>query len=149
MDPCHEDITAPSLTRRLAAITYDVLLLGGVLLIAGAPLPLVAESVQKLWWVRLIIQGYLLACCFLFFGWFWVHGGQTLGMRAWRIRVIQDDGQKVCWSRAAMRFLAAMLSWAALGLGFVWVIIDPAGIAWHDRLSKTRLMLLPKAPVKG
>ncbi len=149
MGTCHDAKTAPSLARRLAAITYDALLLGGVLLIAGAPLPLVAESIQKLWWVRLMIQGYLLACCFLFFGWFWVHGGQTLGMRAWRIRVVQDDGLKVCWSRAAMRFLAAILSWVALGLGFVWAIIDPAGMAWHDRLSKTRLILLPKAPVKG
>jgi uncharacterized RDD family membrane protein YckC len=148
MDPRHEQTTAPGLFRRLAAITYDALLLGGLLLIAGAPLPLVPESVQKLWWVRPIIQGYLLACCFLFFGWFWVHGGQTLGMRAWRIRVVQDDGQNVCWARAAIRFLGAILSWAALGVGFVWVIIDPAGRAWHDRLSKTRLMLLPKAPGK-
>lgn len=141
-------MTAPGLTRRLAAITYDALLLGGLLLIAGAPLPLVPEPIQKLWWVRLLIQGYLLVCCFLFFGWFWVHGGQTLGMRAWRIRLVQDDGKKVGWSRAAMRFLAALLSWTALGLGFVWVTIDPAGMAWHDRLSKTRLMLLPKAPAE-
>jgi uncharacterized RDD family membrane protein YckC len=149
MVPYRDEMTAPGLARRLAAIIYDALLLGGLLLIAGAPLPLVPESVQKLWWVRLTIQGYLLACCFLFFGWFWVHGGQTLGMRAWRIRVVQVDGQNVCWSRAALRFVTAMLSWAALGLGFVWVIIDPAGMAWHDRLSKTRLLLLPKIPKNG
>ncbi len=139
-----KDIAIPGLPRRLAAITYDTLLLAGVLMIAGTPLPLVPESIQKLWWMRLLIQTYLLACCYIFFGWFWVHGGQTLGMRAWRIRVIRHDGQAVCWSGAALRFLGAMLSWTALGLGFLWVIIDPAGMAWHDRLSKTRLIELPK-----
>ncbi len=141
----HEHESVPGLARRLAAICYDALLLAGLLLIAGAPLPLVPESAQKLWWVRLIIQTYLLAWCFLFFGWFWVHGGQTLGMRAWRIRVVQDDGENVRWSRAAMRFMAAILSWAIAGLGFLWIRFDPRGMAWHDRLSKTRLTLLPKA----
>ncbi len=144
MAPPPDADATPGLLRRLAAITYDSLLLAGVLLIVGMPLPLLPEAMQKVWWLRLAIQAYLLAVCFLFFGWFWTHGGQTLGMRAWRVRVVRDDGSALGWSAAAGRFFSAMLSWAALGMGFLWIILDPAGKAWHDRLSKTRLVLLPK-----
>ena len=144
MDPSNFAPTHPGLTRRLAAVAYDTLLLSALLLLAGGPLPFISPSIQELWWVRLLIQGYLLTISFAFFGWFWVHGGQTIGMRAWRIRLVQDNGTPVGWRQAAVRFLSALLSWAALGLGFLWVIVDSSNRAWHDYLSKTHLILVPK-----
>lgn len=138
------DSDRPGLSRRLAAIVYDGLLLWGVLFVAGLPLPLISGTLRESWWVELLTQGYLLIVCLLFFGWFWVHGGQTLGMRAWRLRVVGADRSPIGWRQATVRFLAAALSWAALGLGFLWVLVDRERLAWHDRLSNTALVLLPK-----
>lgn len=136
--------STPSLLRRLAAIIYDSLLLCGVLFLASSPLPFVNDVFGQMWWVRLITQIYLMSTCLLFFGWFWVHGGQTLGMRAWRLKVVQLDGSSLTWRLATIRFFSAILSWLALGLGFFWILLDKDKKAWHDRLSQTRLIVQPK-----
>ena len=139
----------PSLLRRLAAIVYDTLLLIGVLFLATA-----LALVMTIVWLgseRVIehnplvgnplFSGYLVAISFLFFGWFWTHGGQTLGMKAWKMRVVDNDNRSLDWSDAGKRFAAAGLSWATLGLGFLWQYLDRDRLTWHDRLSGTRLML--------
>jgi uncharacterized RDD family membrane protein YckC len=82
---------------------------------------------------------YLGLVTFGFVGWFWTHGGQTLGMKAWRLRLLAADGMGVGWGRAALRFTGALLSFACLGLGYWWMLVDPDGLAWHDRLSDTRI----------
>jgi uncharacterized RDD family membrane protein YckC len=78
----------------------------------------------------------------VFFGWFWTHGGQTLGMRAWRLKLLDSSGNPVTWRQSLIRYGAAWLSLLALGLGYIWVWIDPQGLSWHDRLSGTRLVVL-------
>lgn len=132
------------LLHRLGAICYDSLLLVAVLFVAGLPLPLIPASVRGDPWVRYIILIYLLGVSFAFFGWFWTHGGQTLGMRAWRIRVVDRDGADPGWQLAWRRFAWASVSWAALGLGYLWSLVDPHRRTWHDRLSGTRLVLIPR-----
>lgn len=87
-----------------------------------------------------LFRGYLLAVSALFFCTFW-RRGETLGMRAWKLRMVTADGRQPGWGRALLRFAAAILSWAALGLGFLWVLVDREKFAWHDRLSGTRLVL--------
>ncbi len=82
---------------------------------------------------------YLLIATFLFFGGIWTHGGQTIGMRAWRIRVVRRDGERLRWRDAAVRFLGAIVSWGALGLGFLWSLFDRDQLTWHDRWSDTEL----------
>lgn len=54
--------------------------------------------------VRTLYQFYLLAICFLFYGGFWVRGGQTLGMRTWRIKLVRQDGGPITWTIALKRF---------------------------------------------
>ena len=103
---------------------------------------------EQVWWVRLLIQLYLLTASLLFFGWFWVHGGQTLGMRAWRLKVVQLDGSGLDWRLSAIRFFTAMLSWLVFGLGFLWVMFDKDKKAWHDHLSRTVLISLAKPKSK-
>jgi len=86
-------------------------------------------------------QLYLYAICVLYFTWFWTHGGQTLGLRTWRLRVMAADGcSEVDWRSALLRALAAQLSWLALGLGYLWALWDRDGLTWHDRLSGTRVV---------
>lgn len=80
---------------------------------------------------------YLVTVSFLFYGWFWTHGGQTLGMRAWKLKVLTIDGKPLSWLQALSRFSAAFLSWTVLGLGFLWIAFDQDRRGWHDHLSKT------------
>lgn len=140
--------TSPGLFRRLAAIGYDCLLLAAILttgaaavvLPLGITLGLRGEEIAS----SPLFQLYLLGLILGFFCWFWVRGGQTLGMRAWRIRLVRSDGTPVRLGDALLRLAAAALSWAALGLGFLWIWLDRDGLAWHDRLSGTRLVMLEK-----
>ena len=132
------------LLRRLGAMLYDGFLLTGVMIVAAIPLPFFQSAADGSVWVRTLIQIYLILVCFLFFGWFWTHGGQTLGMRAWRLQLRRIDGQNLTWATAIVRFTSALLSWIALGLGFFWVALDPQNRAWHDRLSKSIVVVLPR-----
>jgi len=130
--------------RRLAAIIYDTFLLLGVLFIAGLPMPLLPDHWQQVLLVSLAIRGYLLLVSFVFFSWFWTNGGQTLGMRAWGLRLIGIDGTPVTWTQAGERFFAAILSWGCVGLGFIWMLFSPDKLTWHDRLSGTRIVRIIK-----
>lgn len=137
---------APSLLRRLGAVLYDTLLLAALLMLASfLYVPLVDQALAPPF-NRALYQLYLLAISLAYFCWFWVHGGQTLGLRTWRLRLMARDGGAVTWMQAVRRFLAAIVSWLCLGLGFLWVLVDREKLAWHDRFSGTRLILLPKIP---
>lgn len=140
-----DSLPPAGLFRRLAAAFYDVLLLAALSFIAsglwvavnGGPI----TSDSPLYPLQ---QLSLLLVCLAFFAGFWMHGGQTLGMRAWRLRVTSTDGGPLTLNQAIIRFFAALLSWLPLGLGFLWALIDPQRRTWHDRLSSTRLVLEPR-----
>jgi len=140
---------APGLLRRLAAIFYDWLLLIGVMIVAGLPVVWLMGGAPSNWTTQAAFRLYLMAITYGFFAWFWTHGGQSLGMRVWRLRLVSDEGGPASWRQASGRFLAALLSLACLGLGFLWVIHDRDRRAWHDRLSGTHLELLPKRNQQG
>lgn len=77
---------------------------------------------------------------FFFYGWFWTHGGQTLGMKVWHLYITKPDGKFIDWPLAAKRYAYALLSWACLGLGFLWVLFHPQRKAWHDTLTETQMI---------
>lgn len=141
-----EDYTPVSLARRFAAILYDALLLLGVIFVAGIPWALVPNEIQQQQPWLIVKQIYLLAVAYLFFAGFWVHGGQTLGMRAWRIKVVSISNKSMTWKISLKRFIFSILSWLVIGLGFLWVLFDRDKHAWHDRLSATQLTWLVKKP---
>ena len=74
----------------------------------------------------------------------WSRGGQTLGMRPWRMRVVGIDGPP---ARGALvrRFVVGTLSLLLGGLGFWWAWIDRDRLTWHDRASRTRVVRIGKA----
>lgn len=144
--------------RRLTAMVYDGLLLFAVLFIATL-IPALIISPEHLenaphtnavvhelnrpldgWLFRL----YLLAVIILFNGLFWRRQGQTLGMQAWRLKLVSKDGGRPSWGQCAIRVLGSLLSLSCGGLGYFWIWIDRQGLSWHDRLSGTRVLLLPK-----
>ena len=128
----------PGLGRRLAACLYDGLVLVAVLMVAGAAwVALSGAAAPPGNWV---FRAYLLAVSALFLGTFW-RRGETLGMRAWKLRLEGTDGRPPGWGRVLLRFATALVSWAAFGLGFLWVLVDRENLAWHDRLSGTRLVV--------
>ncbi len=136
----------PGFFRRCAAILYDMLVVCGVLIFAAAlvVIPLGAIFGIEIRTGNVLYQAYLTAVIFVFFAWFWVHGGQTPGMRAWRIRLIREDGADIRWRDALIRFLGAIAAWIPCGLGFIWLLVDRNKLTWYDRLSRTRPVMLER-----
>jgi len=150
-NPNEGDQTPPGLFRRLASITYDSMLVMGLIVLA---ITLVVMLLGLfLGWDGIdtaalrrnpFYIAYLCLVPALFFIGFWSLAGETLGMRAWRMRIVRMDGGRPTLGEATIRYLAAILSWAALGLGFLWILFNRERMAWHDRLSGTRLVLVPR-----
>lgn len=152
----------PGLWRRLAALFYDSAALFSVLFVASALVVLPAQAVLGMDEIsdQPLFQAYLGLIVFVFFGWFWTHGGQTLGLRAWHMRMVRTDGSKPTWLDALKRFavslalwlpfhlvlvqlgvkptLAALFAMAPFAIGILWIPVDRQKMAWHDRLSGTR-----------
>ena len=84
----------------------------------------------------LVTAGYALAS--------WGKGGQTLGMRPWRLRVVDAAGDRPSRRALWLRFLVGHASLLLAGLGFWWAWIDRDRLAWHDRASGTRMLRMEK-----
>ena len=132
------------LMRRFAAIIYDMLLVAALLFIATIPFIALrgGEPVEvgdnTLYRVVLIIVVYG------FFIGFWMRSGRTLGMQSWGLQLETRSGEIPSFAAASLRFFAAIVSWAPAGLGFLWSLWDKDNLAWHDRISGTRLVYYPK-----
>jgi uncharacterized RDD family membrane protein YckC len=131
-----QELPRSGLGLRLLAMFYDSLLLFSALLVATA-LALLATR-GTLHYHNPFFRTFLFLICFGFYTWFWLHGGQTLGMRAWRLRVQRLDGKPITIWQALLRSLACA------GLGFLWMLIDRNRMTWHDRFSETVIVRLPK-----
>ncbi|MBT8442506.1 MAG: RDD family protein [Gammaproteobacteria bacterium] len=130
------------LPRRLAAFIYDGLLVLGLLVIPTL-VAIAMRGGESIPPGSLLFQLLLIVTAGGFFIWFWTHGGQTLGMRSWRLRVERQSGEPLSYRHALVRFLVGILSIAAGGLGLLWILIDPDKLAWHDRAADTRVVILP------
>ena len=132
------------LLRRMAAILYDTILITACLIlvitlfiaIAGGEAIEVDENTA--------LQVTLAITIYTFLVGFWIRSGRTLGMQSWGLQLESRDGRPPSLSAATIRFFAALISWAPLGLGFFWQLWDKEHLTWHDRLSRTRLVFYPK-----
>lgn len=134
--------------RRLAAMFYDSLLVGALMMLLTALFLPLTRGEAIVWSrfpaVALAYNAARVLLVFAFFGLFWTRRGQTLGMAAWRMRVEREDGRLLGWGDALKRCAGAAVSLLALGLGYFWIWIDRDKLAWHDRWSGTRVVVLPK-----
>jgi uncharacterized RDD family membrane protein YckC len=165
------------LLRRLGAMVYDTLLVIALLAaITFLFVPFLGGRVfvpEEVGSVAYLYRTLQLAALIVFFGFFWTHRGQTVGMIAWRLRIEALDGSGVKWSAALKRLtlLFALLLPFILGywfvwrdwprglhrsaatvssllpafLSYLWIWIDRDHLAWHDRWSGTRIVVLPKS----
>jgi uncharacterized RDD family membrane protein YckC len=135
--------------RRAAALIYDAFLLTALLVaFTGAALfltrgkAILPETAGP--WVYAyyageitIIAGYYIVN--------WLRSGQTLGMRAWRLRTVDVGGGPISLRAAMLRAAFGFLAWAPAALGVLWLYLDPEHLALHDRFSQTRVVRLTRS----
>lgn len=134
------DAALPGLGRRIASMAYESLLLLGVLSV-GFMLPQLILGIG----FNLLLPGWaLLGNVFIvvgcYFLWYWHHGGQTLAMQTWKIKISTPSGAQPSLPRLVLRYA---LSWPSLiyfGVGILWALIDRDRQFLHDRLAGTRLI---------
>jgi uncharacterized RDD family membrane protein YckC len=135
-----------ALWRRLAAIVYDFFLVFAIWIVVGF-LVMTALGVDKVqaeqglaplhqW---LLFAGEIISAV-LFFGWFWTHSGQTLGMQAWRIKVESNDGAPLAWKQVLQRVAVAPFALALGGIGYWWCLFDAGKRTWPDIASNSRVV---------
>ena len=132
--------------RRLAALVYDLLLLCAIwaCLTVIVLLSLFGgEAPQEALKLQLTILPLNIISTYLFYAWCWTHGGQTLGMQAWRIRTVTAEGKQLNLKESILRSTLGAVSFVFAGLGYWIAFVDPNKLSLHDRLSKTRVILLP------
>lgn len=147
---------------------YEAVLLAAIAFLGTSLFQLAAGTVRIEGWRRMLLQAFLLLVFAAYFLWCWLRGGQTLAMKAWRIRLTVPGGARVPPARALARFACASLfvgaflgalvaafvhrnPWLALATlalasaGFGWARLDRDGQFLHDRIAGTRLEFLPPA----
>lgn len=132
------------LTRRLMIILYDsfAVLAISFLLTAfwvtgnsgNAITP--GQMVYPLYLVSLFVAAWF------YFAVSWRRGGATLGMRAWKVKLITDDGDKISWGYSMLRFCTAWLGLIVFAAGFILSLLRKDRACWHDLLSHSRLVRL-------
>jgi uncharacterized RDD family membrane protein YckC len=131
---------------RLLAMTYDALPLVPVaMLVSAATLALNGGRTvtDPLAYGAMLLALWL--ACGAYFVLSWRRGGQTMGMRPWRLRVVDAAGARASTPALWARYAAATLSLACAGLGFAWSLVDRERRTWHDLASRTRLVRVAKA----
>jgi len=136
------------LLRRIAAILYDLLLVGALLFMATAPFIAVRGGEPVETSENLLYRVVLFVVVYGFFVGFWSRSGRTLGMQSWGLQLETNDGQIPSVAKASLRFFAALVSLLPLGLGFLWQVWDSEKLTWHDRVSKTRVVHYPRKKVQ-
>ena len=136
------NLPSASLIKQLAAMLYDSFLILAILFVATVIALLFnkGEAIES----SPVFTLYLVLVIFLFYSWFWSKCGQTLGMRVWKIQIINDYGRNPTWQVCILRLVFAVFSMACLGLGYWWRLFRP--YTWHDRLSQTRIIDISGAP---
>jgi uncharacterized RDD family membrane protein YckC len=137
---------------RLLSLLYDLLPVVALWFLVAVPFVLVDAALSRdvrhniapysaLWWAQWLACW---AATGLYATLSWRRGGQTLGMRPWRLRVTGLDAAPAPWRCLWLRYAIGCASLLAAGLGFWWAWFDRDGLAWHDRWSGTRLVRMAK-----
>jgi uncharacterized RDD family membrane protein YckC len=136
----------PSFTRCLAALVYEALLLLGIIAI-GVILPyILLGALAGIALPASVQQAHFVLLLGLYFTWCWLHGGQTLAMKTWKIKLADKNGSPLRPPQAILRYLAAWPSLLFFGVGLLWRLVDPDQQFLHDRIAGSRLTLCAPAP---
>lgn len=131
--------TTPRFWRRTLSLLYEFLLLLAIWFIASFIFHLVFRDTSTVYF-RPLFQFYLLFVAGIYFIWFWTHGGQTLAMQTWKMRVTTVDGNRLSTRQAITRYLFAVIGISFFGFGILWALFDRDRQYLHDRLAGTRIV---------
>ena len=156
----------PSIARRIASMLYEGVLLFAVAFFAANLFRFASAAAPLEGWLIYAQQGFLCAVFAAYFLWCWLRGGQTLAMKAWRIRLVAPGFARIPARVALLRFILALITLGALGLALLaalvhrsgntytfvglalacigpgWALFDADRQFLHDRLAGTRLVLV-------
>jgi uncharacterized RDD family membrane protein YckC len=149
--------------RRLASWVYDALITIAVYMSAGAASFLIislmvhfgifdlqgyqhlSDTITNTYWLLWPNELWKLSWVAFFFIWFWSKSGQTLGMKAWRLKVQNQDGSLITKTTALKRLLPTLL-----GLGNFTLLVDRKDkLSLQDRLTDTEVVLLTLEANRG
>ncbi|WLD57323.1 RDD family protein [Salinispirillum sp. LH 10-3-1] len=133
--------------RRLAAFFYDLMVMLGLIIVAGflylgAQMLILGTDVVEPG--NLLFRLYL---CLIIFGYVyisWRRAGQTIGMKAWRLRAVSTDGSQLTFRQILSRFLVGILTFGFFGLGYLWSFLDSSGRTLPEILSNTQTQSVTK-----
>ena len=130
---------SPGLGRRLGAMLYEGLVIFSILIIGFLVPQVVLGGIGvtfggRLLWLHVFL---LLGAYFL---WCWLHGGQTLPMKTWKMRIVDRSGLPARPAQALLRYCAAWPSILFFGAGLLWALFDPDRQFLHDRIAGTRIV---------
>ncbi len=142
------------LLRRLAALLYDGFLVAAIWMILGFIMQIIAGAdtnqlvdgqVQTDPLLSNILFVLMIASAASFYIWFWTRSGQTLGMIAWKMKATDLNDNLMTPRQGLIRFFAAWPAFFLFGIGFLWIYIDKNGDAIHDKLSASKVVVVPKS----
>lgn len=141
--------THASLWLRLAAAVYDLFPLIALWMLSAGLFLLAAHGrvdvAHPPFAYRFALRLTLFAISAAYFVISWSRGGQTIGMRAWRLRVVDSDGNALPWPRALLRFVVALAGLLPFGIGFWWCLIERNHHAWHDWAAQSAVLRIPSS----
>lgn len=157
----------PTIFKRLLAAFYDSLLILASLFFATLlTLPFTKGEIAAE--NNIYMSIYLFSVVIIFYGWFWTHGGQTLGMRSWKQKLISLNGKAVSWQQSffrvltgapawilflvslllwlfpekthATKHLASIPAWLIVIVSFIWILLDNRSGSWRDKITGTQVI---------
>ena len=139
--PTSDKPASPGISRRLASLCYELLLLFALLLLTLIlPHLLIGVFAHHLA-TPTLLWSHLFIVLLLYFTGFWCSGGQTLPMKTWRIRLVNSNGLPVRPAQALTRYLLCWPSFGLAGVGLLWALFDRDGQFLHDRIAGTQLIM--------
>lgn len=145
-----ESTRPASFLRHLAAMLYDSFLLLACIILIGFIFFFLngMEAVSPQDPLRHVLFAAMLATSWLFYAYFWSKQSQTLGMRAWRLVVVDAHGRSPGFWQASLRWFMALMGLLLLGVGLWWRLFDREKRTLYDIFSHTRLYVLKENPYK-
>ncbi|RXJ70554.1 hypothetical protein CS022_23015 [Veronia nyctiphanis] len=148
----YTEVKGAGFFRRLGAWLYDLLVLTAIemlavgLIMAGFAIALslgvslegyidTSDFLSRHPIASPLFTVYIFAVAMFFYGYFWCKGGQTLGMRAWKLHMQNTDGSAISPTQAVIRMASS-----GFGAGNLFVFLSPTNQALQDMVAKCHVI---------